>query len=272
MYIPESEDAYFKYAFQVFQKSIYSLLETIDTEKTNITIVNNDCKQEVTDYLTDLLAQKKIDRHIHCQENYGKVYTVIQEARGCYEEYIAIVDSDVYFFEGWQTEVLNVIKALEEIKEDLQQFSVVVFGAHKVVEDYVKNNNLPFKVFDKNGLKHEEVLKLMGKSIVYIGNSISDGMPNTLLEAMIMGAFPIQSNPGGNTSEIIEENVNGFLIHNPENIQEIKKLILKAIQNRAWLESVSLENYNIAEEYVDLNTNRQKILALYQQIKKDTCE
>lgn len=67
----------------------------------------------------------------------------------------------------------------------------------------------------------------MGQSIVYIGNNISDGIPNTVLEAMIMGAFPIQSNPGGATAEIIEEGNNGFLIHNPEDIEEIKKLILK---------------------------------------------
>lgn len=167
---------------------------------------------------------------------------------------------------------LNVIKALEQIKEDLQHFSIVLFGAHKVVEDYVKSNSLPFKVFDRNGLKHEEVLKLMGQSAVYIGNNISDGMPNTVLEAMIMGAFPIQSNPGGATAEIIKENINGLLIHNPEDIQEIKKTILKAIQNVIWIESVSLENYNIAKGYVALKTNQEKILALYQQIEIDPCE
>ena len=167
---------------------------------------------------------------------------------------------------------LNVIKALEAIQDDLQQFSVVVFGAHKVVEEYVNHKKLPFQVYDRHGLKQEEVLKLMGQSAIYVGNNISDGMPNTLLEAMIMGAFPIQSNPGGATSEIINESNNGFLIHNPEDIQEIKKLILKAIQNQDWIKSATLENYSIAKAYVDLNTNQQKIVALYHQIENDTCE
>jgi glycosyltransferase involved in cell wall biosynthesis len=167
---------------------------------------------------------------------------------------------------------LNVVKALEEIKDDLQQFSVVVFGAHKVVEDYISNKKLPFQVYDRHGLKQDEVLKLMGQSAIYVGNNISDGMPNTLLEAMIMGAFPIQSNPGGATAEIIEDGNNGFLIHNPEDIEEIKKLILKAIQNQDWIKSATLENYSIAKAYVDLNANQQKIVVLYQQIENDTCE
>ena len=66
---------------------------------------------------------------------------------------------------------LNVVKALEEIKDDLQQFSVVVFGAHKVVEDYVNHKKLPFQVYDRHGLKQEEVLKLMGQSAIYVGNN-----------------------------------------------------------------------------------------------------
>ena len=110
VFIPEDNEGYFKDAFSVFEKSIYSLLNTIDTEKTNITIINNNCKKEVTDYINLLLANKEIDRHIHCKENYGKVYTILQEARGCYENYIAIVDSDVFFFPGWQNEALTIFR------------------------------------------------------------------------------------------------------------------------------------------------------------------
>ena len=167
---------------------------------------------------------------------------------------------------------LNVIKALESVRKQLNDYTVVVFGAHKIVEDYVNNKKLPFQVYDRHGLKQEDVLKLMGQSAIYIGNNISDGMPNTVLEAMIMGAFPIQSNPGGATAEIIDEGNNGFLIQDPEDIEEIRNLILKAIQNQEWIASASMKNYKLAKEYVDLKTNQQKIVALYQQIENDTCE
>jgi hypothetical protein len=54
-------------------------------------------------------------------------------------------------------------------------------------------------------ISNSEVLEIMGQSVLHIGNSISDGMPNALLEAMGMGAFPIQSNPGKVSEEVIKE-------------------------------------------------------------------
>jgi glycosyltransferase involved in cell wall biosynthesis len=166
---------------------------------------------------------------------------------------------------------LNVIKALEEIKEDLNGLDIVIFGAHKIVQEYITENNLSFLVYDRNGLLHEEVLKLMGESLIYVGNNVSDGIPNTLLEAMVMGAFPIQSNPGGVTEEIIG-NENGLLIENPENVLEIKLLIQKAIQNKEMMKSAIINNQLLATVYLDLDKNKQKIISLYNQIEKETCE
>ncbi len=115
VYIPEEESEYFNNAFSVFKKSIYSLLNTIDAENTNITIINNNCKKEVTDYINLLLFNKDIDRHIHCKENYGKIQTILQEGRGCYEDFIAIIDSDVFFFSGWQNQVLSVFDSFKNV-------------------------------------------------------------------------------------------------------------------------------------------------------------
>lgn len=115
IYIPEDNSGYFKNSFAVFEKAIYSLLNTIDTEKTNITIINNNCNKEVTDYINLLVSNKEIDRHVNCKENYGKMYTVLQEARGCYEDYIAIVDSDVFFFTDWQNEALSIFQNFKNV-------------------------------------------------------------------------------------------------------------------------------------------------------------
>ena len=109
----------------------------------------------------------------------------------------------------------------------------------------------------------------MGKSLIYIGNSVSDGLPNTLLEAIIMGAFPIQSNPGGATAEIISNNKNGFLIEDPEDVDSISELIVKAINNPALLQNAFILNQIIAQERLDYNFNQQKIVDLYHKIESD---
>lgn len=161
---------------------------------------------------------------------------------------------------------LNVIKALENIQSELENFQVIVFGAHNSVIDYVFDKKLPFKVKDRHELLHDELLSLMGKSLLYIGNSISDGMPNTLLEAIVMGAFPIQSNPGGVTGEIITHGKNGFLIEKPEDVESIQKLIQFVLNNKDTLQKAQILNYEIAAERLSYDLNKKKIVQIYKDI------
>lgn len=161
---------------------------------------------------------------------------------------------------------INCIKALQLIPNVLSNYEVVVFGAHKNVVEYVAENKLPFTVYDRHGLSHNDLLKLIGKSILYIGNSISDGLPNTLLEAIVMGAFPIQSNPGNVSSEIIENGKNGLLIEDPNNSNEIKNHIEFALQNPQILKEALLLNQQIAHKRLDFDINKEKVVNLYSKL------
>ncbi len=168
---------------------------------------------------------------------------------------------------------LNVMKALKKILPYLLEYEIIIFGAHLSVVNYITNNKLPFEVFDRNQLTQNELLDLMGKALIYLGNSISDGMPNTLLEAVVMGAFPIQSNPGNVTSEIINNGKNGLLIQDPENIDDIASLILVAINNKEMLRNAQQLNKLIAFKRLNFEDNKQKVLAIYDNIeKKLECE
>lgn len=188
-----------------------------------------------------------------------------------------VAERKIILIKGYHHHVgrgLVVVKAIQSIQTHIRKlgFEVVIFGAHPVVIEYVKEHKLPYAVHNRHGLAHQELLQLMGKSAIYIGNSISDGMPNTLLEAIIMGAFPIQSNPGNVSAEIIAAGENGFLIENPNDENAIATLILRILQNPELLQKAFDINQKIAKERLDYTVNQQKILALYQQIEKDTCE
>ena len=97
-------------------------------------------------------------------------------------------------------------------------------------------------------------------------------MPNTLLEAIVMGVFPIQSNPGNVTSEIIQKGVNGLLIENPDSIEEIKSHILSAINTKELLVNAEVVNKEIATAKLEFSINKQKVIDLYFQIEKELCE
>ena len=84
-----------------------------------------------------------------------------------------------------------------------------------------------------------------------------------------MGSFPIQSNRGGATAEIIEHGKNGFLIENPEDIREIASLIIQAIENPELLKSgITYNNANI-KPLLERNYVRVQVLEKYQLIEEN---
>ncbi len=138
-----------------------------------------------------------------------------------------------------------VLKALELLKGELHNYEVVVFGAQHPEVLAFKNSSIPH-VTILGLVSHEEIIKLLCKSLIYIGNSNSDGMPNTLLEAICAGAFPIQSNPGGATAEIIENEKNGCLIEDCEDVNHIYNILVSVLfDNELLMNGVGLNDKNL---------------------------
>jgi glycosyltransferase involved in cell wall biosynthesis len=164
---------------------------------------------------------------------------------------------------------VNIIKALLILGDKIKDLKIVVYGAHKKVIDFINKNNLNITYYGRHELSHSDLLKLMGISKIHIGNSISDGIPNTLLESIIMGSFPIQSNPGGATEEYITDNANGFLINDPNDIQNIAQLILSALKSKDLVETASNKNLKIAKNRLDQKKIEKQILKIYDKISDE---
>ncbi|TXD93971.1 glycosyltransferase family 4 protein [Gillisia hiemivivida] len=162
----------------------------------------------------------------------------------------------------------KVLKAIDILKEELSGFNIVVFGANDKVLNFVKKNRLNewenLIILEK--LSHSEVLKLMGESLIYIGDSISDGMPNTLLEAIVMEAFPIQSNPGGATAELISHKENGLLIEYPEDFEEIAKHISYALIHLDKVQEGIAYNNKEVKPKLERNFIKKLVLIQYEKV------
>lgn len=246
-------DLYYFQQFSSHLKKINQVLQRVD-------FLHTDCQRDF------ILAKKHGFSGVHSGVVPGGTGYKLDELQS-YK--LPISERKIILVKGYEHILgrgLNIIKALHTIQDRIQDYDVVVFGAHNEVIEYIKSNQLNFKVYDRHELSHHELMELMGKSLFYIGNSISDGMPNTLLEAIVMGAFPIQSNPGGATEEIITNGVNGFLIENPESVSEIKMLILQAISNFQMVEKAAIENENIVMQRLDYSSNRIKVIDIYKNI------
>ncbi len=186
-----------------------------------------------------------------------------------YESFIkSFEEKNIILIKGYEGKLgrcNKILEAIASLKILLSDYIIVVFGANEQVVKFYKNTDLinwdNFEI--KKQITQNEVLKLMGKAYLYLGNSISDGMPNTLLEALIMGAYPIQSNPGGATEEIIKNGVNGLLIENPEDVNEIKNLITQAIKNKKNLKNGVEYNFKFIKPNLERKYIQTQVLEKY---------
>ncbi|MCX6188996.1 MAG: glycosyltransferase family 4 protein [Bacteroidetes bacterium] len=62
-----------------------------------------------------------------------------------------------------------------------------------------------------NGLSHQEVLNLVSMQDLFLLPSIEEGIANVVLEAMALGVPVISTNCGG-MNEVIEDEINGYLV------------------------------------------------------------
>ncbi|HLN96306.1 MAG TPA: glycosyltransferase family 4 protein [Flavobacterium sp.] len=165
------------------------------------------------------------------------------------EDNLPASDRSLIMVKGYDDGVgkaVTVLKALQKVAPEHRSMSVCVYAADDAVFSYCKEHPLPFStttIYSRyRTIPNQEILRLMGRSLIHIGNSASDGMPNALLEAMGMGAFPIQSNPGGATAEMVEDGVNGLLIQDPDDVSAIARVIDDALYDRARLEKARESN------------------------------
>ena len=89
------------------------------------------------------------------------------------------------------------IQALGTLSNKLKGRAVVIYSAEKpairAAKKYLEPQGVSYRIHQKFGLTHKQVLELYRKSRIYVGLSKSDGLPASMLEAMSQGAYPIQT-------------------------------------------------------------------------------
>jgi glycosyltransferase involved in cell wall biosynthesis len=168
---------------------------------------------------------------------------------------------------------ISVLQALQGLNKELKNYKVIVFNADKEVIKYCNkikiDNVLNLSIYSsKKILPHEEIMRLMGESLIYINNNILDGIPSTLLESISMGAFPIHSNPGGVTEEVITNNENGLLIQKNDDVVEIKGLIQKGLASSKLIEKAFIINQMEVKSNYERERIKKEVLSCYKKISK----
>jgi glycosyltransferase involved in cell wall biosynthesis len=115
-----------------------------------------------------------------------------------------------------------------------------------------------------NDTSHEQILEYHSKARISIGLSISDAISTSMLEAMAMGSFPIQSCTAC-ASEWILNNETGLIVP-PEDPEIIEGMIRKALLDDNLVNNAAVKNFQTISSRMDYNTLKDLTIQSYKKI------
>jgi glycosyltransferase involved in cell wall biosynthesis len=169
-------------------------------------------------------------------------------------------------YQGWAGRALVALKALEECQELLLGYRIVIYSADRVVIDQADqiSGRLGLTIAIMPHCSHEELLKIFGQARVFIGLSKSDGISTSMLEAITMGAFPIQSCTAC-ADEWIIDGKSGFIVP-PEDPHAVADMLRRALTDDALVDRAAEINSQTARERLDYGAIQKRVIQVYEDI------
>lgn len=159
---------------------------------------------------------------------------------------------------------LTAMDAIEKVQAAFEGYRIRVFLATPDVKQ--RMGELRSKGMDIEALpymEHDALLRLYGEARLYLGVSISDAISTSLLEAMVMGAFPIQTHTSC-CEEWVKDGESGFVIP-PDDVAVIADRLVKALENDALVDQAALHNWQTAVLRLDKQVLKEKVRRFYAQ-------
>jgi len=152
---------------------------------------------------------------------------------------------------------------LERLAPKLKDYTIVLFsvGARPRVRalELAAQGILDIKVID--WATHDEILTHFGRARMYLGISVSDAISTSVLEAMVMGAFPIQTNTSC-CEEWFVSGQSGFAVP-PDDFELICDRFLTALSDDALVDRAAQVNLEIIRSRLAVQVLRPQIRDFY---------
>ena len=171
-------------------------------------------------------------------------------------------------YEHFAGRALTALSVLETLKEELRDYEVVVFSASPATKERVAklaDDTLNIRVIDT--VPHESMLSYFADARLYLGISRSDGISTSALEAMALGAFPIQTDTSC-CGEWFSDGDGGFIVpHDRQDV--IRDRVLKAVRDDALVDRAATMNWAVVESRLDKHVVQHQIHSFYNQVLED---
>ena len=173
-------------------------------------------------------------------------------------------------YQGWAGRSLVGLRALERCADLLKGYEVVIYATAPEVEIaaelFTDSTGIPTRIIPA-GTSYNEILRGHGKSRLSIGISISDGLSTSFLEAIVMGAFPIQSWTSC-ADEWIEDGKTGILVP-PDDPEIVEQAIRRALTDDDLVNRATEKNYRLAEKRLDQSVLKPQAVNIYNTVAEE---
>ncbi|MEQ8671998.1 MAG: glycosyltransferase [Aggregatilineales bacterium] len=210
----------------------------------------------------------------------GKVMPVVPNVGGVDQAYLSTIPRvdppsirRQIMLKGYQHfsgRALNGLQAIRQCADILHDYHFLIYSAsHDVkvaVELCRQDTGLQIELMPT--LSHQEMLEQFGKSRIYMGLSISDGISISSLDALVMGALPIQSFTAC-SDEWLENGISGLIVP-PEDVNAIAEALRHAVEDDAFVDHAAEINKQTTLVRLNKEEIQTKIVGMYQQVFDET--
>lgn len=170
-------------------------------------------------------------------------------------------------YQGWAGRALVGLRALVRCADALAGYVIHIYTPSEEVKLaaglFSADTGVP-TVIVPHGTPHREILALHGQARISIGLSIGDAISTSLLEALAMGAFPIQSHTSC-ADEWISDGRTGLLVP-PEDPEAVEAALRRALSDDDLVNRAAEENWATAEARLDRRVLAPRAVAMYRQV------
>lgn len=143
-----------------------------------------------------------------------------------------------------------LLKAFRKVSEQASDYILRIYGRmdeNLKLEELAKELRIEDKVFFMGQV--DDILAQIRNSSVFVLSSMSEGMPNALLEAMAIGLPVVATDcPSGGPRQLINDGENGLLVPN-DDVDALAAAILRIIGDEHLSHKLSENALKIADEY-----------------------
>ncbi|MDX1994895.1 MAG: glycosyltransferase [bacterium] len=162
---------------------------------------------------------------------------------------------------------LFALRALELCADQLAGYRVGVYAINseevRTMVELLQHKGLPIEIIPRLPTNND-ILKLFGQARVYLGLSMSDGISTSLLQALVMGTFPIQSGTAC-ANEWITHGESGMIVP-PQDPQMVAEALQQALTDDALVDAAVAINDETTRTRLDKAIVSQNTIALYEQV------